>query len=468
MFSNIIKNKALITSAIASTCVGGYYCFFTNQYYDRIVIVGGGTAGVGVAAMLRNAGAKKVSIIEPSNIHYYQPLWTLVGGGQGRVKDSFKAMKDVIPSGTQWIKQSVVSFQPDQNQVTLEDGSTIPYDYLVVAAGIQVDWDAIPGLREGLERIDSGVVSNYDPRGAEKTWSTFDSIVKKLPKGYPGKKINILFTHPPTAVKCAGASQKIMWMLEDTLRGLGLREICNVTFITPNDALFSVPYYSNQLDILRVEKGVNVLFQHKLVSLNIEKKIAILEENTNDGKTRSRILQQSYDMIHVTPPMSAPNFLKGSLLATTEGWVDVDKHTLQSTRYANVFALGDCTNTANSKTAAAVIAQAPVVVHNIHRMIQGKPLNGYYDGYGACPLIISRGKVLLAEFSYDKKLAETFHRDTGPFPLRYIGTEGDIHQRFFFILKKYVFPFVYWNLWTHGLWSGPFGLKTREKLDHVK
>jgi sulfide:quinone oxidoreductase len=232
--------------------------------------------------------------------------------------------------------------------------------------------------------------------------------------------------------------------------------------------MFSVPYYSNKLDSLRIEKGVHVLFQHKLLSLNIEKKVARLEECAVEGETsKGRIFEQPYNMIHVTPPMSALQFLQKSALVTTDGWVDVNKHTLQSTRYAKVFSLGDCTNTPSSKTAAAVTAQAPVVVHNIQRMMQGKSLNGFYDGYGACPLIISRGKVLLAEFSYDKKLAETFHRDTGPFPLRYIGTEGDLHQRFFFLLKKYIFPFVYWHLWTHGLWFGPSGLKIRDKSDRA-
>lgn len=224
--------------------------------------------------------------------------------------------------------------------------------------------------------------------------------------------------------------------------------------------MFSVPYYSGQLEKMRVEKGVQGLLRHTLVSLNIDKKIATLEECphvTGGSKTTSRILEHPYDMIHVVPSMSAPEFLRKSTLVTTDGWVVVDKHTLQSTRHRNIFALDDCTNTPNSKTAAAAIAQAPVVVHNIRRMIQGKSLDGYYDGYGACPLIISQRKVLLAEFSYD-----IFDRNTGPFPLKYIGTEGDIHQRFFFLLKKYIFPFVYWHLWTHGLWYGPTGLKIRE------
>jgi len=177
--------------------------------------------------MLRNSGAKNVSIIEPSCVHYYQPLWTLVGGGQMQIKDSFKAMKDVIPFGTKWVKQSVISIQPEINQVTLDDGSTIPYDYLVVAGGIHEDWDATPGLREGLEKGDSGVVSNYDPEGAEKTWSTFQSLIRDIQTqcqtGYKDKVTKILFTHPSTTVKCAGASQKILWMLEDNLRDVGLQ-----------------------------------------------------------------------------------------------------------------------------------------------------------------------------------------------------------------------------------------------------
>lgn len=149
----------------------------------------------------------------------------------------------------------------------------------------------------------------------------------------------------------------------------------------------------------------------------------------------------------VGPHMSAPTFLRNSPISDAAGWVDVDKHTLKSTKYDNIFGLGDCTNTPNSKTAAAVTSQAPVVVHNIERSIDKLPLDGMYSGYASCPLVIARNKVMLAEFGYGGKLAETFGPD-GKFPHRLLGTDGEIPHRFFFFLKETVFPYVYWNLWS--------------------
>lgn len=296
------------------------------------------------------------------------------GGGLASVENSKKDMKEIIPKGTNWIAKRVESFSPDENKVTLDDGSSVEYDYLVVAVGMQTDWKAIPGLEEGLEKEDSGVVSIYHPKYCSKTWKTFQSI--KNNTSFSGANpATFLFTFPPTTLKCAGAPQKIMWILEDTLRGEGKRENADITFATPGTAMFGVKHYSEKLEEMRIKRGVNAAFQHKLVSIDAANKIATfldLKNNTN--------IKKHYDMLHVGPHMSAPTFLRKSPLSDPSGWVDVDKHTMQSTKYSNVFALGDCTNTPNSKTAAAITSQAPVVVHNIERSIDNLPLDGYYTG----------------------------------------------------------------------------------------
>lgn len=411
---------------------------------DRVVVVGGGTAGIGVAAMLRREGIKNVTVIEPSSVHYYQPLWTLVGGGVKDVKDSAKPMTDVMPRGTKWIQKKVQSFAPENNQVTLEDGSKEDYDYLVVAAGMQTNWDKIPGLVEGLEKVDSGVVSIYDYQYADKTWKTFEAI-KEKPSTY-------IFTFSPTVLKCAGAPQKIMWLMEDTLRGLGLRDKAEISYWTPGATMFGVKHYSDKLERIRQERGVTGMFKHVLVSIDPDKKVATFVNVDTNKK-----VDQSYDLLHVAPHMSAPDFLKGSPISDGDGWVDVDMHSLQSKKYANVFSLGDCTNTPNSKTAAAITSQAPVVVHNIKQLIDGKPLDGTYSGYASCPLIIARKRIMLAEFGYGGKIAETFGHETGKWPLKYVGTDGAAQQRFFYFLKEQLFPWVYWNLWTRGMWYGTNG-----------
>ena len=415
---------------------------------QKIVVVGGGTAGIGVAAMLQNEGMKNVTVIEPKSVHYYQPLWTLVGGGVKSNNDSVRTMKQILPKGTNWIEKRVQDFAPEKNTLTLDDGTVVEYDYLVVAAGIQSDWTKVKGQVDGLQKEGSGVVSVYDFNYSKKTWQEFQSVINQ---NKPTS--TMIFTMPPTVIKCAGAPQKIMWLLEDTLRGLGLRDRTIVQFWVPGGSMFGVKYYSDKLEVLRQERGVLAMFHHELVALDVDKKVATFKNLADNN----RLVQQSYDLIHVVPHMSAPDVIKNSPFANKDGWMEVDQHTMQSSKYQNVFGLGDCTSTPNGKTAAAVTSQAPVIVHNIERLIENKTLDGKYSGYASCPLIIARKKVMLAEFGYGGKIMETFSWETGNFPLKMIGTEGAFQQRFFYFLKEQVFPFAYWNLWVRGRWYGTNG-----------
>lgn len=414
---------------------------------QRIVIVGGGTAGLGVAAMCEKEGLQKVTLIEPKSVHYYQPLWTLVGGGVKSNTASVKDMKDIVPKSTNWVQNAVKSFDPDNNKVVLQDGNTMEYDYLIVASGIQSNWDVVPGVKEGLDKPESGVVSVYDYNYSAKVWNEFNRLKNADHK-------TMLFTMPPTPIKCAGAPQKIMWLLEDTLRRAGLRATAAIEFWVPGASMFGVPHYAEKLEKIRQERGVEAHFKHELVSLDVEKKVATFK-NLNDGK--NELVQKAYDFIHVVPHMSPPDFIKESKLANAAGWMEVDINTMQSPKYSNVFGLGDCTSTPNSKTAAAITSQAPVLVHNLERAMEGKELDGMYNGYASCPLIIGIKKCILAEFGYGGKLLETFGRDTGVFPLNMVGTDGAFQQRFFYFLKEQVFPFVYWQLWTRGYWYGTRG-----------
>jgi NADPH-dependent 2,4-dienoyl-CoA reductase/sulfur reductase-like enzyme len=303
------------------------------------------------------------------------------------------------------------------------------------------------------------VGSIYDYNYCSKVWREFSAI--ELDKK---KESNMIFTMPNTAVKCAGAPQKIMWLLEDYLERQGLNKLVNIEFIVPGPSMFGIKYYAEKLDKIRVERGITGMFRHELVSLDVDKKEATFKNLDKGGE----LVKKSYDLIHVCPNMSAPDCIQKSKLANQAGWVDVDKHTMQSTKYSNVFALGDCASTPNSKTAAAITSQAPVLVHNLGKEMEKSQLNGSYNGYASCPLILGRNKVMLAEFGYDGKLMETFNRETGKFPYNLLGTEGAIPERAFYFLKEQFFPFVYWNLWTYGRWygtNGPFKPDVVKKED---
>lgn len=382
----------------------------------KVVIVGGGTAGITVAAQLRRKlGEDEIAIIEPSTKHYYQPLWTLVGGGIFPKENSEREEKDYIPDGVRWIQSRVTEFRPEENQVITDKNETITYEYLVVCPGIQINWDKVKGLKESLGK--NGVCSNYAYETVDSTWENIQNLKEGI----------AVFTQPNTPIKCGGAPQKIAYLAEDYFRIHGVRDKIKVKFISGMPSIFSVKKYADALMKHCQETGIETLFKHNLTEIRPEKKEAVfINLDTNEE------LVQPYDIIHVTPPMGPPDFIKNSPLADSAGWVDVDKSTLQHKKYPNVFGIGDASNLPTSKTGAAIRKQAPVLVKNLLSLMKGEPLTATYDGYTSCPLVTGYDSLILAEFDYDLNPRETFPFDQSK-------------ERYsMFLLKKYVLPPLYW------------------------
>jgi sulfide:quinone oxidoreductase len=388
----------------------------------RIVIVGGGSAGITVAARLAKAlPHPDIAIIEPSGKHYYQPLWTLVGGGvfAKEVTESDEVM--LIPQEATWIQEAVTEFSPEDNSVLTRGGKKVQYDYLVVAPGIQLDWDKVKGLKEAVGK--DGVCSNYAYEYVDKTWE----FIRNFKGG------NAIFTQSHTPIKCGGAPQKIMHLADDFFRKSGVCGRTNVIFASGTGSIFAVAKYANALNKVVARKGIETRFKHNLIEIRPQAKEAVFQ-HLDTGEH----VVLPYDLIHVTPPMSAPDFIKRSPLANEAGWVDVDKATLQHRRYPNIFSLGDASSLPTSKTGAAIRKQAPVLVKNLLMAMQNKPLTAQYDGYTSCPLVTGYGKLILAEFDYDGKPQETFPFDQGK-------------ERYsMYLLKAYGLPALYW----HGMLKG--------------
>ncbi len=386
--------------------------------HHSIVIVGGGTGGITVAARLTKGLFNKtdVAVIEPAKDHFYQPAWTLVGGGTFRKDATRRDEAAVMPSKAKWIRDAVSEFDPKNNRLTTRDGLTVTYDALVVAAGIHIRWDAIAGLKESLGA--NGICSNYSFESVQSTWDA----VRNFQGG------TAIFTQPTGAIKCGGAPQKICYLAEDYFRKHGVREKSRVIFAAAGASIFAVDKYRQALEQVVKRKGIETMFLHNLVAIRAKEKEAVFQHM----ETNEQVVVP-YDMIHVTPPMSAPPFIAKSLLANEEGWVDVDKLTLQHKRFPNVFSLGDCSSLPTSKTGAAIRKQAPVLVKNLKAMFSGRPLTANYDGYTSCPVVTGYGRLVLAEFDYDKQPAETF-----PF--------NQAKERWsMWVLKKYILPILYWK-----------------------
>lgn len=357
----------------------------------QIVIVGGGAAGISTAAsLLKRQPTLDIAIIEPSESHYYQPGWTMVGGGVFSPEQTRRKTEGLIPRGVKWIKAKVTAFQPNNNIVLLEDGQEVCYEMLVAAPGLKINWAGIEGLTEHLGK--NGVTSNYSYSYAPYTWK----LVNELKKG------RALFTQPPMPIKCAGAPQKAMYLACDAWLKRGVLNNIDVSFHNAGPVLFGVKDYVPALMKYVERYGINLNFSEKLVRIDGDNKIATFEVSNKEGVIEK--IERPYDMIHVTPPQCALDFVKDSELANEAGWIEVDQETLQHVRFPNVFALGDATSTPNAKTAAAVRAQVPVVAVNLLRVLNGKKANAVYNGYGSCPLTVERGKIVLAEFGYGGKV----------------------------------------------------------------
>lgn len=396
----------------------------------KVLILGGGTGGIAVAAKLsRSLDSGEIAIVEPAEKHYYQPFWTLAGAGLMDKSVTEKDERDLIPNGVDWIKESVLSIDPVKKVVQLSHNMLIQYDYLVVATGLQLNWEKIEGLKESLGK--NGVISVYQ-------YDQIDYASEQIQKFQGGKAV---FVMPPTPIKCAGAPQKVMYIAENIFRNHGIRHKTEVVFATAGKAMFGVPIFATALDKIVKERDIHPRFLHKITKINGEKKEATFDVTDSSGNVHSESI--NFDLIHVVPPMSAHKFISESSLAFTDGdqkgWLAVDKETLQHLTYKNIFGVGDVTGVPNSKTGAAIRKQYPIVVKNLLCVMNGEAPTEKYDGYSSCPLITEIGKVMLAEFGYDGKLMPTFPLDPA------------IPRRSYWHLKKDLLPKLYWYGMMKGL-----------------
>lgn len=398
------------------------------EHHFRLVVVGGGSGGCGTANKFASkVGKGKLAVIEPATTHYYQPMWTLVGGGLKTLDQSARSMESLLPSKATWIKDPVTSFHPNENRVVVASGDVITYDFLVVALGFQLRYDKIKGLPEAFET--PGVCSNYSPLYVEKTTKAIQDF----------KGGNAIFTFPTGSIKCPGAPQKIMYLAEESFRLRGIP--ANVHYFTSLPVIFGVKKYAEVLTEIVKQRGINLHLRHNLVEVIPDQKMAVFENLDTGAK-----VMQSYDMLHVSPPMNTPPVLgENKDLSDEAGFLAVNKETLQHVRYSNIFGIGDCTNSPNSKTAAAIAGQLGIIRKNLGAAMRGVPLPARYDGYTSCPLVTGRRSVVMAEFDFQSppQPLETF-------PVNQAKERWSMYQ-----MKAHIMPPLYFYGLVKGWWEGP-------------
>ena len=408
----------------------------------KIVIIGGGLAGMSTAARFTNSlDNPDITVIEPGDFATsYQPGQTLVGAGIWDVSEVVYKTDDFVPDGVTIIKEKAVEFDPKNNMVKTSGGKTVKYDYMVIAAGLKLDYARIEGL--GIEGTitssgdhspvskvigKNGIASIYFQKGSADTWTQMQKFIAEAKSG---KKVKGIFTHPNTPIKCGGAPKKIMYLTDARLREAGARENAELTFYPNGSKMFGVKEYHDAIVNQFEARDMKWNYRHNLIAVDPVKKIATFNRHWKEKGEwdpdleeysivpRSKKVEKEFDFIHITPPMIAPEEIANSPVGSGKGWVPVHKETLQHVKYPNVFALGDIAAVPMGKTGGSARKQYKVVVENIISMMEGKEPTAKYGGYTVCPLITSIGTVMLAEFDWSKKPTPSFPFD--PTQERYI------------------------------------------------
>lgn len=328
--------------------------------------------------------------------------------------------------GLTWKDEAIVTIDPENNKLHTSRGNDFTYDYLVVCPGIKLRYDKIQGSKEALDDPSSPVGSIYRLDYAYKA--------SQLRENFRGGKA--VFMLPQMPIKCGGGPQKMMYLSEETFRRNGVRNQTEIQWFSTVGVMFpNCLKYSDKLNEIRKGKDINANFFHDLYKIDKDNRKAYFKDTKNNTD-----VVVDYDFLHVVPPQTPPEFLKP--IAAGNGYVDVNIETLRHNKYANIFAIGDCANLPTAKTAAGVLSQAPILVNNLVNQMENKELNGRYDGYQSCPVFVGDRKLMLIEFKYNNIPKETFY-------------EGQTEPNYFFyMMKKEVFPRVYFNLMPKGLWYG--------------
>lgn len=429
---------------------GAFIALGTDKAYaaksnakGKIVIIGGGAAGISMAARLkRKLHNPDITIIDPSDRQYYQPGFTLIGGGVYSIDDVWKPQVECMPEGVRWVKDRVTLVHPTQNRIDTAGSGSFAYDFLVVCSGVKYDWSRIEGITHAT--IGAGNAHTiYDPKGCQLTWKAMKEFSQKGGKG--------VFCDTYTKHKCGGAPKKISLLTWDNCRKQETLDNIDLHYYTASKQLYNVPHFTPRLEEIYRERNIPVDTQCRLKGIDTEAKRAHFERITTDadGKQVATPFTESYDFMHFMVPQMAPDFVIESGLSWTEGslaadgWVMVDKHTLVHKTYSNIISLGDVAGIPTSKASAAVGKQLPIAVDNLIALMEGREPEAKYNGYAACPIVTDYGHVLLAEFDYDKKAQITF-------PLSLFDMSKE--QWVAWLLKVYALKPIYFNLMLRGLY----------------
>lgn len=391
-----------------------------HERTHQVLVVGGGNGGLSVAGRLRRAGVTEIAVVEPSQTHYYKPLFSHIAGGTARASEAVRPQADVFPHGVEWIPDAVTAVDPENRRAHLASGDTVRYDQLILAPGIRNDWDAVPGLDDAM-RSPHGA-SNYDFALAQKA----SKLLRSVRSG------TVVFVQAPGPASCAGAAQKPMYQACAYWRATNVLHDIHVVLLVPTPTIFGIPEIDAELQRSIDEYDIDVRYGAQLREVDADDRTVVFDAAGADRQSLH------YDLLIAEPPQKAPEWIRASGLADDDGFVAVDPRTLRSTRHPEIWALGDAAGTTNSKSGGALRTQTKVLAENVRAVLEGRDPASAYDGYGVCPFTVSRSTAVFAEFDDRLRLKPTLWRSSYR------------ESRMNWIIDRQIFPQVYWRMILHG------------------
>ncbi|WP_347059523.1 FAD/NAD(P)-binding oxidoreductase [Blastococcus sp. HT6-30] len=387
-----------------------------------VLIVGGGNAGISLAARLLRDGASDVAVVAPQPVHRYKPLLNYVGAGEATMADLERPMADVVPDGCTWIRDGVEAVDPAAMTLHTRGGRTLHCDTLVLCPGLVEDWEATPGLLQAY--ADGWVASTYVPGSTPQVWPRLSSV----------RGGSVVFTVPPEPASCAPTALKPLLMACDSWRRAGVLPSVDVRLVLPAATATGIPEADRYLEETFADYGVEVLREARIVRVDWDTHALQVT-----SRTGPRILEDIV-FAHAVPHYRAPGWIADAGLSAGEasGLVDVDPETLRSRRHESIWAIGDAADLATRPSGGALRKQVDVLARNIAAAQHGEQLKRY-DGYTVMPITVSHRKLMLNEVDRDGAASPSVPF-LDPFKPR----------RWPWLFDRYGLPQVYWRRILRG------------------
>jgi sulfide:quinone oxidoreductase len=391
----------------------------------NILILGAGTAGSMMANKLSRAlksSEWKITVVDPSTTHYYQPGFLFIPFGKYSGKDVVKPSEKLLPRSVEHIKAGVEQVKPTENEVILNDGRTLRYDYLIIATGARIAPEETPGLLGELWRKD--VFDFYTLEGAE-------ALAERL-KTFDGGKLVVSIVDMP--FKCPVAPIEFVCLADEYFTRRGIRDKVEIFYVTPLSGAFTKPLASRMLNQVMQERNIRIIPDFYIERVDNEnKKLVSFDER-----------EVPFDLLTIIPLNKGADFVGKSGLGDELNFIPVDKNTLQMPKYRNIFVLGDAAAIPTSKAGSVAHFAGEILFENIMQVIEGKEPEAKFDGHSNCYIEVGYGKASLIDFNYDTEPLPGTYPVPGIGPFKLLDITRINHW------GKLTFKWIYWNLLVKG------------------